>query len=835
MHITLGQLSICAAAIVCLSVPALGVSPTEDEFARCRSWVQRNFQPVRTASPASSGGSPDAAGMMVLANSGDVLFNGRPDGRHIKIGATEYEHGLICHAISRVVVRLPAPGKRFDAIVGVDTNAGGGSIIFSVKVDGKEAFRSDVMHCSQPGVRVSVDLNGARSFTIEAGDAGDGITCDHADWAEAVVTLQDCREIRLSDMSVVKPGLPSRAAPTPPFSFIYDGRPSDELLGEWEFSEATKKLDGHRIRRTQRYADPKTGLELRCEIVEYGDFPTVEWTVYLRNTGKSDTPIIESIQALDTTMTRGSAGEFVLHHAVGSPQREDDYEPLTTLMGPSVRKVITGAGGRPTSSDLCYFNIEEPGRQGTVLALGWPGQWSASFIRSGDHDLRVAAGQELTHLKLRPGEEIRTPLVAMQFWQGGDWERAQNIWRQWMVAHNMPHPGGKPVAAQYGECGGNPLPMVDEEMALIGGMIDDGIKMDHWIIDAGWYVNRNGWTDTGTWEVDKKRFPQGLRQVADLAHQHRMDFIVWFEPERVNVGTWLAENHPEWVLGGKGGGLLNLGDPDARKWITNRVDTMLTEEGIDHYRGDFNIDPLSYWRANDAGDRMGMTENAYVQGFLAFWDELLRRHPHMYIDTCASGGRRNDLETLRRSIPLLRSDWAVAAFSKEGSIGQQCQSYGISYWIPYHGTGGPSLDLYTTRSSIAPCYRVGYDPRDPNRHKDLMLRTVSDYRAIQPYFLDDFYPLTAYSRSKDSWIAWQYNSPERAGGAVMAFRRDNSAQASMTFMLRGLDSDAEYIVTSRDGRPEQRAKGRSLMSDGLAVTIDDKPGSAMFTYRKAGQ
>lgn len=37
------------------------------------------------------------------------------------------------------------------------------------------------------------------------------------------------------------------------------------------------------------------------------------------------------------------------------------------------------------------------------------------------------AGQQLVHLYLKPGEEIRTPLIALLFWQGTDVVRAQNL------------------------------------------------------------------------------------------------------------------------------------------------------------------------------------------------------------------------------------------------------------------------------------------------------------------------------------------------------------------------------------------------------------------------
>ncbi len=41
-----------------------------------------------------------------------------------------------------------------------------------------------------------------------------------------------------------------------------------------------------------------------------------------------------------------------------------------------------------------------------------------------------------------------------------------------------------------------------------------------------------------------------------------------------------------------------------------------------------------------------MTEIRYVEGHYAMWDELRARHPGLWIDNCASGGRRIDLETL---------------------------------------------------------------------------------------------------------------------------------------------------------------------------------------------
>ena len=227
----------------------------------------------------------------------------------------------------------------------------------------------------------------------------------------------------------------------PPFSFMYNGKPSSQLLGTWKVDRKTETIDEHRTSRTVTYSDPAGRLSVRCEAVEYDDFPTVEWTLWFRNTGTADTPIIENIQSLDVRWRRG-AGEFLLHHNIGSPADGTDYTPLESALGTNSTKHLGGAGGRSTNANMSYFNLERNKDDGLIVVVGWPGQWAAEFIRDQDQGLRLKAGQELTHFKLLPGEEVRTPLVVMQFWKGGDWIRSQNIWRRWMIAHNMPRPGG---------------------------------------------------------------------------------------------------------------------------------------------------------------------------------------------------------------------------------------------------------------------------------------------------------------------------------------------------------------------------------------------------------
>jgi alpha-galactosidase len=609
----------------------------------------------------------------------------------------------------------------------------------------------------------------------------------------------------------------------PFFSFVYGGKPSAELLPTWKVERSSTKLDANRTQYTITYTDSASGLLVRCVGILYGDYPTVEWTVYFKNTGDKDSPILENVQALDTEFP----DQKLLHAFEGAHASPTDYHPNDfPFSGGTVHQSYNPGSGRGSDQTLPYFNLE-CGDGGVIIAVGWPGQWQIDF----DQNKSVKAGQQLVHLVLHPGEEIRTPLMALQFWKEGDWIDAQNVWRRWMVAHSTQKKNGKPLPPQMNACSSHQFGEMihaneENQIQFIDGYLAHGIKIDYWWMDAGWYVNNGTWQNVGTWEVDAKRFPKGLRAVSDHGHEVGVNTIVWFEPERVTAGTYLWDNHADWLLGSGDNRLLNLGNPDAWKWLTDHVDKVITDQGIDLYRQDFNIEPLNLWRANDAPDRQGMTENKYITGYLAYWDELQKRHPGMLIDSCASGGRRNDLETMRRAVPLLRSDAIFVPTDQQG------HTYGASFWLPYQGTGAKQLDSYIWRSCMVWSQTDCFDIRDANANWVEAKRLYDQWREVSPLFISDYYPLTPYSQSPTDWIAWQFNRPEKGDGLIEAFRHDQVDKDTNQFKLRGLLPDATYTVTNIDDSKTQKLTGRQLMDDGVAINVPTKPGAAFYTYAR---
>lgn len=103
----------------------------------------------------------------------------------MRIGDAVYNDGLGTHAVSKICVELDASCMRFEAVVGVQPEQAGGSVIFSALLDDRLVFETAIVRSGDPPIRVSLDVRGGQILTLLVNDAGDGIVCDAAHWAQA--------------------------------------------------------------------------------------------------------------------------------------------------------------------------------------------------------------------------------------------------------------------------------------------------------------------------------------------------------------------------------------------------------------------------------------------------------------------------------------------------------------------------------------------------------------------------------------------------------------------------------------------------------------------------
>jgi len=116
---------------------------------------------------------------------GEVRLNRSVMDKPMTMAGRRYLRGIGTHAGSRIDYALPGGFKTFAATAGYDQEVRGGSVVFVVKGDDRELFRSPVAGRDTSPIEIRVPLDGVSRLSLIVEDAGDGIAADHANWADA--------------------------------------------------------------------------------------------------------------------------------------------------------------------------------------------------------------------------------------------------------------------------------------------------------------------------------------------------------------------------------------------------------------------------------------------------------------------------------------------------------------------------------------------------------------------------------------------------------------------------------------------------------------------------
>ncbi|RIH63978.1 alpha-galactosidase [Mariniphaga sediminis] len=639
----------------------------------------------------------------------------------------------------------------------------------------------------------------------------------------------------------------------PPFSFVYDGENSNNFIKNWQFQAEKLKSDNPDIDCSVfKYSDNRSGLTVKCFVNCYKDFPAIDWVLKFSNRSGSNTPLIKDVRVIDHIFPYSQGGNFILHHAKGSNASAGDFMPLldTLQINHEIRMMPDGGRGSSDNTAFPFFNIESPSNEGIMVAVGWTGLWYANVEKVDNRSVSLASGMVRMNLTLYPEEEIRTPKICLLFWKGEDRMVGHNQFRQFVLAHYTRKINGQfvdlPLSAGVSRGGPSPcneFTCLNESYAIatIERFKQFDIVPEVCWIDAGWYEGGDGWWEgVGNWNIDKERFPNGLKPVSDAVHSIGAKFLLWFELERVRKHTWFEKEHPEWLLEYPATSnkddiynyntyLFDLGNTEARLWLTDFVSDFLEKEGVDYYRQDFNwVDGEGSWKMKDKQGREGISEIRYIEGLYSFWDSLLVRFPELVIDNCASGGRRIDLETISRSSPLWRSDHS---FGKPD--GCQNHTYGLNFYFPLHGTGLFESSAYDFRSSMSSSMVLFWDIHSSESSIPQMQKCMRDFKRLRPYYYGDYYPLTGTENliGDAIWLAYQLNRPEQKDGVILAFRRENCEEESLQVRLKGLDPQADYELIDEDSQIKEIKNGEELLK-GVTLKLKDKPGSLLIWYKR---
>lgn len=603
----------------------------------------------------------------------------------------------------------------------------------------------------------------------------------------------------------------------------------------------------------------KTNLKIDLIIRYYPSFGAIDWQYSFENDGKEDTGVINEIVPLDFIV---EAEHPVLKGILGD--HKNKYRPYEADLN-KYPVTFRCLNGRSTHEVFPYFNLEcDLG--GVLMALGWGGTWEAEFSceKEGVHVKALGNVGITTYLK--PGEKINSALIVLVPYERRDEDYAMNIWRRWFLQHNTPKKNRNgetlaPFNLAYFACDtGRPNEdgSISEDYTTwkptFQKMLQEGIKTDYRWVDAGWYTNSRGesvstWREVGSWEMDASKWPgDSFLKMTEATSSKGIKTMLWFEPERLNEVDGLVENYGykrEWAIGDDGFDYFNnIGDPDCYRWTLDRILNVMKKNKIDFYREDNNFldrfaNPASKWQREDCKEgrfRVGITENKAVSAHYRLWEDICNHNEdNSFVDSCASGGGRNDIWSMRYAVAVCRSDADRTTIPLRISM-----THSFSKWIPFNGAATNEkvgeLDLESKHNIYA--FRASYSPiqyltvqwvQNPNEDFDIIRKGVEEWKSINRYLLKDFYTLTPWHDhlTDNTFDAFEYFDPEDDSGILLAFRNENCEEEEVTIKLKGLQDDKEYYMINVDTEEKQIFSGKELAA-GFTVSAREKRSAVLI-------
>ncbi|MBT2132421.1 alpha-galactosidase [Aliiroseovarius lamellibrachiae] len=342
---------------------------------------------------------------------------------------------------------------------------------------------------------------------------------------------------------------------------------------------------------------------------------------------------------------------------------------------------------------------------------------------------------------------------------------------------------------------------------------------ERFVLDDGWFGNRDDDTRAlSDWEVDRRKYPDGLDPLIEHVHGLGMSFGIWFEPEMINPDSDIHRAHPDWALGGEDQILgrqqkaLNMALPDVQDFLFDRISAVLSAHEIDYIKWDHNR-------------VLPMPDAAQTRGSYALIDRLRAAFAHVEIESCASGGGRIDFGILERTqrvwlsdsndaLERLRIQHNAAIFLPSVVTG--------SHVGPRHcHTSGRVIDI-RMRAWVAAQRHMGFemDPRElTDDEAEVLTRTTKWWKDNRNWMARA--DILRLDSADPSVIAEQQLSETGDHFVVFAGVADTSRQiAPRPLRLTRLSPDVMYRVdlVNRDDAPALSRGAPALKSSPLELS-----------------
>ena len=473
--------------------------------------------------------------------------------------------------------------------------------------------------------------------------------------------------------------------------------------------------------------------------------------------------------------------------------------------------------------------------------------YSGNFLAQADvdpyHVTRVTMGIHPQNFswKLRPGETFATPEAVMVYSDRGlnGMSQAFHTLYRSRLARGVWRDAVRPVLVNNWEATYFDF---NEEKLLALATEAKALGIELFVLDDGWFRNRSSdETGLGDWEVDTAKLPGGLKGFGEKLNAMGLQFGLWIEPEMVNPGTRLWQEHPDWVLHQPGRRplpsrhqyVLDCSNPAVVDYLYDRLTALLDGAPVSYIKWDMNRSISDAFSCAAGPEGQGAVLHRYILGVYRLYQRLIDRFPRILFESCSSGGARFDPGMLYYAPQCWASDDTDA-------VERLKIQYGTSFVYPVSSMGAhvaavPNHQLgrvtsLTTRANVAFFGAFGYEmdlTRLPPRGRELVARQVAffkQYRRLLQF--GAFWRLQSPFAHNEA--AWMTVSPDRETALVGDYLVLQQANAGYRrIRLAGLAPDRLYRVTplgsgAEPCGPAYTAGGDELMQAGLVTTGDSR-------------
>ena len=364
-------------------------------------------------------------------------------------------------------------------------------------------------------------------------------------------------------------------------------------------------------------------------------------------------------------------------------------------------------------------------------------------------------------------------------------------------------------------------PTSEKEFPLVDAAAEAGCE--YFCIDAGWYADGFWWDEVGEWKESRKRFPNGVKEVADYIRKKGMIPGLWLEIEVMGIkcplvdsvcdDSWFFTRHGKRVYD-RSRYQLDFRNPKVRSHADEVIDRLVSEYGIGYIKMDYNIEPGIGTEQNcdSVGEGLWGHEKAYLE----WLDGVFARHPDLIIENCSSGGLRMDYAMLSRySIQSTsdQDDYKKYCTIAANSPTALCPEQSAIWAYPITSGDREEVVFNMINAMLLRIHQSGHLGNiDPER-KALVKEAISVYKKIRADIKEavPFWSL-GLSKFSDDWVSLGLRNGNKAYLAV--WRREGKSDTCVLPIdfLKGVDARVKCIYPDFSETPVEFSKATGNVS-----------------------